>query len=59
MPARKKTVVRSDGRTLHVDFENVVDSLITARNAGVIVDYQTRARVLQDYGYDVNRCAFI
>ena len=57
--SRGRAVVRSNGRTLHVDFENVVDSLVTARNAGVIFDYKTRARVLQDYGYDGNRCAFI
>jgi len=52
-------VVRSDASTLHVDFENVTDTLITARNAGVVIDYQTRARILDNFGYRGRRCAHL
>ena len=55
----KKTIIRSDARTLHVDFENVVDSLITARNAGVILDHGTKARILNDFAFQGRRCAHI
>ena len=55
---RRRTTgcVRSDAKTLHVDFENFADSLITARNAGVIIDFETRARILDNYGFDGKRC---
>ena len=52
-------MTRSDGASLHVDFENVADTLITARNAGVILDYQTRARILDSYGFTGRRCGHI
>ena len=53
------SAVRSDGSTLRVDFENVADTLITARNAGVIIDYQTRAQILNDFAFEGRRCAQI
>jgi hypothetical protein len=53
------TPVRADGTTLHVDFEQVSDTLIIARNAGVVLDFQTPARILDNYGYDGQRCACI
>jgi len=52
-------VVRSDATTLHVDFENVADTLITARNAGVVIDYQTRAQILHPFAFQGRRCAHI
>ena len=52
-------VVRSDATTLHVDFENVADTLITARNAGVVIDYQTRAQILHTFAFQGRRCAHI
>lgn len=52
-------VPRSDGRILHVDFEAVTDTLIVARNAGVILDYGTRARILDNFAYQGRRCAYI
>jgi len=42
-----------------VDFENFTDTLIMARNAGVIVDYQTRARILDNFAFSGRRCAHI
>ena len=44
---------------LHVDFEQVVDTLVTVRNAGVILDYQTRARIVDGFAYRGRRCAHI
>ena len=55
----KKTIIRSDARTLHVDFENVIDSLITTRNAGVILDHGTKPRILNDFAFQGRRCAHI
>ncbi len=55
----KKPVVYSDARTLHVDFENVVDSLITTRNAGVILDHRTKARILNGFAFQGRRCAYL
>ena len=55
--AAAPAAVRSDARTLHVDFENVADTLICARNAGVIVDYETRTRILDNFSFTGSRCA--
>ena len=52
-------VPRSDGSTLHVDFEEVTDGLVVARNAGVLLDYGTRARILEGFGYRGRRCVHI
>jgi hypothetical protein len=52
-------VVRSDASTLHVDFEKVTDTLICARNAGVIINFMTKAKILDNFGYDGKRCAHI
>ena len=58
--ARKQPgVVRSDASTLHVDFENVTDGLISARNAGVLIHYQTRARILDNFAFAGRRCAHV
>jgi len=51
--------VRSDGSTLHVDFENFTDTLFCARNAGAIIDHQARARILDDFAYQGRRCAHV
>ena len=59
MVKKQRRAVRSDGTTLHVDFENFTDSLITARNAGVVVAHQTRAKILDTYGFTGRRCAHI
>ena len=55
----KETVVRSDASTLNVDFENFSDTLICARNAGVIMDPESRAKVLDTFGFEGTRCAHI
>ena len=56
---RQQACIRSDARTLHVDFENFSDGLICARNAGVIIDYRTQANVLNNFGFKGRRCAHI
>ena len=57
-------MVRSDGTTLHVDFENVTDTLIVARNAGVLLDAWTRdprsrIRIVDTFAFDGRRCVHI
>ncbi|MEW6752553.1 MAG: hypothetical protein AB1505_16445 [Candidatus Latescibacterota bacterium] len=50
---------RSDGRALHVDFAAFTDTLTVARNAGVIQETGSRARIRDDFGYTGRRCAQI
>ena len=60
------TPSRSDGRTLHVDFENYTDGVFAPLNAGVVtVGMQEiireplregRATVLRDFAFDGKRC---
>jgi hypothetical protein len=52
-------VPRSDGSILHVDFEAVTDGLVVARNAGVVLDYGSGARILNNFAYRGRRCAHI
>ncbi|MBH06466.1 MAG: hypothetical protein CMJ20_09110 [Phycisphaeraceae bacterium] len=58
-PIPRPSLVQSDGRSLHVDFDNFTDRLIVARNAGVILQKGSRARVLNDFSFTGYRCAHI